>query len=362
MEMQRHAQLMYTSCGWFFDDISGIETVQVIAYAARAIQLAAEVIRASIARNWKRIFSRFSARRKSNVPEWKNGAEIYKRLVKPLEVTLEQVAAHYAISSFFSNYSEETTLFCYTVRRLDYDVVASGHGRLAMGRVRGYLQHHRGERDCFALPRFTSAIRTSPRRSRALRPRTSPAFKALKKKCGAAVTLGNLPEVVRLIDGYFGGSPYSLVSLFSDDQRRILRVILQSTLGEVERSLASIYEEHASLLHFLSAAKLPKPPALNMAAGFAINAGLRRALRRRSDRSGADALPDHAGQGRRSLSRPVRSQLSGRSTYEARHGQPASRTRWISTCWNEPSPWPARCASFPSGSISGRRKTSGMTC
>src|SRR6202789_2015691 len=40
MEMQRHAQLMYTSCGWFFDDISGIETVQVIAYAARALQLA----------------------------------------------------------------------------------------------------------------------------------------------------------------------------------------------------------------------------------------------------------------------------------------------------------------------------------
>ena len=40
MEMQRHAQLMYTSCGWFFDDISGIETVQIIAYAARVLQLA----------------------------------------------------------------------------------------------------------------------------------------------------------------------------------------------------------------------------------------------------------------------------------------------------------------------------------
>ena len=43
MEMQRHAQLMYTSCGWFFDDISGIETVQIIAYAARVLQLAREV-------------------------------------------------------------------------------------------------------------------------------------------------------------------------------------------------------------------------------------------------------------------------------------------------------------------------------
>ena len=39
MEMERHAQLMYTSCGWFFDDIAGIETVQIIAYAARVLQL-----------------------------------------------------------------------------------------------------------------------------------------------------------------------------------------------------------------------------------------------------------------------------------------------------------------------------------
>ena len=42
MEMQRHAMLMYTSCGWFFDEPSGIETVQILTYAARAMQLAAE--------------------------------------------------------------------------------------------------------------------------------------------------------------------------------------------------------------------------------------------------------------------------------------------------------------------------------
>ena len=40
MELERHAQLMYTSCGWFFDEISGIETIQIIAYACRVIELA----------------------------------------------------------------------------------------------------------------------------------------------------------------------------------------------------------------------------------------------------------------------------------------------------------------------------------
>ena len=109
-------------------------------------------------------------------------------------------------------------------------------------------------------------------------PQDLSAFDDLKQKCSAAVTQANLPEVVRLIDSFFGGSPYSLASLFKDDQRRILRFILNATLSEVEDSLVKIYEEHASLLHFLNASGLPKPPALTMAAGFAINAGLRRAL------------------------------------------------------------------------------------
>jgi len=43
LEIQRNALLMFTSCGWFFDDISGIETLQIMQYASRAIQLAKEM-------------------------------------------------------------------------------------------------------------------------------------------------------------------------------------------------------------------------------------------------------------------------------------------------------------------------------
>jgi alpha-amylase/alpha-mannosidase (GH57 family) len=43
LEMQRHALLMYTSCGWFFDDIAGLEAVQILRYAARAMELAKAV-------------------------------------------------------------------------------------------------------------------------------------------------------------------------------------------------------------------------------------------------------------------------------------------------------------------------------
>ncbi|MGC2400028.1 MAG: DUF3536 domain-containing protein [Acidobacteriaceae bacterium] len=276
MEMQRHLQLMYTSCGWFFDDISGIETVQVMAYGARALRLAADIFGLnSTLLEWQ--FVERLRQAKSNTLQWKDGGDIYRRLVKPMEVNLEQVAAHYAISSVFTSYPDDAALFCYTVRRLGYSNVTSGRARLAIGRCRitSNLTEER-EEVCFAALHFgdhnvTAAVERFTDQDLV-------AFEDLKEKCNAAVTQANLPEVVRLIDSFFGGSSYSLASLFKDDQRRILRFILNATLSEVEDSLVKIYEEHASLLHFLSASSLPKPPALTMAAGFAINAGLRRAL------------------------------------------------------------------------------------
>jgi alpha-amylase/alpha-mannosidase (GH57 family) len=276
MEMHRHTQLMYTSCGWFFDDISGIETVQIMAYAARALRLAADIFGLNCALlEWQ--FVERLRHAKCNNPQWKDGGEIYRRIVKPMEVNLEQVAAHYAISSVFTSFPDDTVLFCYTIRRLDYENVNSGRARLAIGRCRITSNlTEESEEVSFAALHFgdhnvTAAVERST-------PQDLSAFNDLKQKCSAAVTQANLPEVVRLIDSFFGGSPYSLASLFKDDQRRILRFILNATLSEVEDSLVKIYEEHASLLHFLNASGLPKPPALTMAAGFAINAGLRRAL------------------------------------------------------------------------------------
>jgi alpha-amylase/alpha-mannosidase (GH57 family) len=276
MEMQRHTQLMYTSCGWFFDDISGIETVQIMAYAARALRLATDIFGLNSALfEWQ--FVERLRQAKSNASQWKDGGNIYRLLVKTMEVNLEQVAAHYAISSVFGSYPEEMTLFCYNIRRLDYENVNSGRARLAIGRCRitSNLTEEMEEVSFAALHFGDHNVTAAVERST---PQDLPAFADLKQKCSAAVTQANLPEVVRLIDSFFGGSPYSLASLFRDDQRRILRVILNSTLSEVEDSLVKIYEEHASLLHFLNASGLPKPPALTMAAGFAINAGLRRAL------------------------------------------------------------------------------------
>jgi hypothetical protein len=93
-----------------------------------------------------------------------------------------------------------------------------------------------------------------------------------------SIRRANLPELIRLIDGAFGGTLYSLTSLFADEQHRILTSILNQTLSEVESSLMRIYEEHATLLDFLGEANVAAPPALAVTASFAINASLRHAL------------------------------------------------------------------------------------
>jgi alpha-amylase/alpha-mannosidase (GH57 family) len=276
MEMQRHAQLMYTSCGWFFDDISGIETVQIIAYAARVLQLAQELFGEQVASLEPAFLARLAEAR-SNKPSAGDGARIFKEQILPMELGLEQVAAHYAISSVFSSFSEETDLFCYHVRRLSYDIYTSGRGRLALGRahiasaITGQQQNFSFAVLHFGDQNITAAVR-------AYKEANAPDFDAFAAQAAEHVQHALFPEVIRLLDRYYGHVDYSLTSLFRDEQRRIIKLILNSTLLDIETSLTTIYEDHASLLHYLSQAALPKPPALTLAAGFAINAGLRRAL------------------------------------------------------------------------------------
>ena len=276
MEMQRHAQLMYTSCGWFFDDISGIETLQVIAYAARVLQLARQLfgVQASLL---EPAFLARLAEAKSNVLSAGNGALLYKEQVSCRQLGLEQVAAHYAISSMFSSFAEETDLFCYRVWRDAWSIYSSGRGRLALGRAK-IVSAVTTEQQSFSFAvlhfgdqNITAAVKVYEEADAA-------DFESFTTEAAAHVQRADFPEVIRLLDRYYGHVDYSMASLFTDEQRRIVQLILNSTLRDIESSLTTIYEDHASLLHYLSQAGLPKPAALTLAAGFAINAGLRHAL------------------------------------------------------------------------------------
>lgn len=276
LELQRHAQLMYTSCGWFFDDISGIETVQIIAYAGRVLDVSNRLFPEHGARLQEQ-FLQTLADAKSNLPDPSNGAEVYRRWVQPMLIGLEHVGAHYAISSIFRPYPEEGSIFCFNVRRIAEEVFNSGRGRLAIGRAEvqsrvteereevAFAVLHMGDQNLSAAVCRFSAIEEG-------------SFESFSASVRDAMERADLPEVIHRIDHFFGKTNYSLSSLFHDEQRRILRTILDKTVTEVEESLRKIYQDHASLLNYLSRTGLPSPPALELAAGFALNASLRQAM------------------------------------------------------------------------------------
>jgi hypothetical protein len=281
LELQRHTQLMYTSCGWFFDDISGIETVQIIAYAGRVIQLAAKIFTdpalSTAAAALESDFLRILATSESNDPDAGNGAEVYARFVNAGRLDLESVGAHYAISSIFRSYPDAGNIFCFDVHRHSYDVFTSGRGRFAVGRATLCSRITEECEDiCFAVLHLGDQNLSAAVKRYA--PGDADAWETFITNARNSIRHANLPELIRFIDGYFDSSLYSLASLFADEQDRILQNILNQTLSEVENSLIRTYEEHATLLDFLAEAGVTAPPALAVTAGFAINASLRRAL------------------------------------------------------------------------------------
>ena len=263
--------LMYTSCGWFFDEISGIESVQVVQYAARALQLAREIFGEELEGEF---LTRFEAA-KSNIPEHRDGRCIYEKFVKPAMIDWPKAEAHYAISSLFQQYGEKTRLFSFRFEDEDRQLLSAGKTRLAVGRTRiqseitqesevlAYAILYLGEHN------LTGGIRhfESPE-----------AYEAMFREIKTAFDAADYPETIRLIDRHFAGTPCSLKSLFKDEQRRILSEILASTREDLESRFRLITERYTPLMNFLQNMGAPLPPALETARDYVLHEDIRRRL------------------------------------------------------------------------------------
>ncbi|MFQ5816646.1 MAG: DUF3536 domain-containing protein [Terriglobia bacterium] len=271
LELQRHTMLMYTSCGWFFDELSGIETVQVIQYAGRAIQLAQGLWGDPI----EPVFLDMLAQAKSSIPEHRDGAHIYEKFVKPAMVNWEKVAAHYAISSLFESYAEQARIYCYTVTREDYRSFEAGKAKLAIGRAQFTSEITRESASLsFGVLQFGDHNLNGGVREF----RGEEAYQTLIQEVAGPFASADFAAVIRLLDRHFGESTYSLKSLFRDEQRKILNLIMESTLAETEAIYRQIYDHHAPLMSFLTDLGTPLPKVFHTTAEFVLNTNLRRAF------------------------------------------------------------------------------------
>jgi hypothetical protein len=263
MELQRHAMLMYTSCGWFFDEVSGLESVQVVQYAARAMQIAKDVLGKDLEEGFLNLFQGA----KSNVVEHCDGRCIYDKFVKPAMVDWDSVAAHYGVSSIFHTHEAQSKIFLYQYEDIEHEVLDAGRAKLSMGTVklrfdvtretavRSYAVLYLGEHNLSGAV----GIFDNPE-----------AYKLMRDELKEAFDRADFPETIRLMDRHFGRSTYSLKSLFKDDQRRILDEILRSTREDLESRFRSIAERYTPLMKFLRDMRIPLPDGLELASHYAL--------------------------------------------------------------------------------------------
>jgi len=269
MEMQRHALLMFTSCGWFFDELSGIETVQVIQYAGRALQILENVT----GENLEPAFVERLAQAPSNIPEHKNGKVIYEKFVKPAIIDREKLGAHFAVSSLFEQYPEKGHIYSCTFEQQERQLLEAGKARLIIGRskviidvtrasdVLSYAALHFGDHNVNCGVRYF---------------RGEEAFQELVSEFKEAFSRADFPQLIRLMDRHFGESYYSLKNLFRDEQRKILKQVLVSTGQDIESHYRQISDHYTPLMHFLKDINAPMPVSLKTAVDFILNCDLRR--------------------------------------------------------------------------------------
>jgi alpha-amylase/alpha-mannosidase (GH57 family) len=270
LEMQRHAMLMFTSCGWFFNDLAGIETVQLLQYAGRAIQLAEDLFGQPLEPEF---LDRLAAA-ESNGPAAGDGRRIYEERVRPAKVNLLSVAAHYAVSSLFGGQKQKERVYCYTVELEHHEHRRTHEATLAVGRARvtSEITWNR-ETVTFAVLHFGNQHLSGGIR----RFRSDEDYRKLADGLMRAFANADIPTVVTLL-ARFPEYTFSLKSLFADRQREILNWLIENNLRQAEAAYRRVYEENGALMRFLIDVGMPLPEAFRFAGEYVIEQELRRVL------------------------------------------------------------------------------------
>jgi hypothetical protein len=257
MEMARHAMLMYTSCGWFFDDLSGIETVQCMRYAARLAELLDDVGGAPIE---PELVDRLSAA-SSNLAEQGDGRRVWASHVAPARIDATKIGAHVAVGTLVEpDTVTSIDVYGYHVDFLDRIERRSGRTRLVAGTVR-----IRSRLTEIATSLCFAGLHLGEQHvSGGVRPPPPPGeWTAIVDELTGSFRTADVFAAHRAIDRHFPGSELSLSSLLPGSRERILGAVLADAIAAGEAELGAAYDQHAPLMRWLVAHDLPVPEVLH---------------------------------------------------------------------------------------------------
>ena len=264
LEIQRQSLLMYTSCGWFFSEISGIETVQIMKYAARAMQLAARFT----SKNLEEHFLNILSDAKSNIPEHGTGKDIFERFVKPSIVTIKQIASLWALSSLYQDFEDEESVYCYTIRKHAYKKVQKGSSTFVVGHIEiqskitlqksnmmfALMQYSGGDFHC-AIKEYSDDAE----------------FNRIKSDLIKTFLMNPLTEIIRTLDEFFGKEYFTLKDIFIEERRKILQILLKGKLEKFSQTYQVMYDEGKGSIYHLQGLGLKIPDEFKISAAYALS-------------------------------------------------------------------------------------------
>lgn len=265
LEMQRHAMLMYTSCAWFFDEISGLETVQVIQYAARALELHKQMGGADLEPQ----FLKLLAKAPSNIKELKNGAVIYERLVRPKMMSAQKIAVQHVLAGLCDpRYNPQKAFQC-EASGYQCQVVKNDDSLFCYGSIGLKSQITTEEfRVVFAMCQSESGIFTCGA--------------DLESEINKDEVFAKIQEVAQtesyekaqqlIKDSFRHLFPFT--ELFKDAQRRVVARVLDKVSGLTTDSFSKIFEEQYPVLRNLKYIGAPLPPAFMTVASYVLTTDL----------------------------------------------------------------------------------------
>ena len=262
MEMQRNAILMFTSCGWFFDEISGLETNQIMQYACRALDYAVQVAEVDLHQE----FTRRLSLAPSNVYE--NGAVSYKKYVLPSRINLERTGMHYAAASLFEKFPQRLELFNYICTSEDFERTIAGNYRLVVGKTVIKSRITASEKLFNFAAIYLDQHNIIGNISTEMDDST---FDLMKIQITEAFKSTNLGEVISVMQTFFGLEKYTLYDLFHDEKIKILNLISQKSLMEAENAFRNIYDDNYQLMSSMQNNGLSLPEAYTMAVAYIVN-------------------------------------------------------------------------------------------
>ncbi|MBR1424403.1 DUF3536 domain-containing protein [bacterium] len=264
LEIQRQAMLMYTSCGWFFNEISGLETVQILKYAARAMQLASNFTK----ENFEHKFLEILDEAKSNIKEFGTGKNIYQNFVKPSIVTPKEVACLWAISSLYQDFDDEENVYCYSVKRDSYKKIEKSNSNFVVGNIEiqsrvtlkksnlifALMQYSDGDFHC-AIKEFSS----------------NDEFNTLQENLIKTYMLNPLTEVIRALDETFGKEYFTLKDIFIEERKKILQILLKDNLEKFATRYEEMFDQGKSSIYHMQSLGLEIPKEFKISAGYTLS-------------------------------------------------------------------------------------------